>query len=160
VYPLPIQTCQNGAAQRSTTVRTHCCFFVCKQNPSDCCYFYQTNKETCCSHCRSSIIEFPVDSSVHTKMTSPSVGTSRISSSNSSSNSNSNSQIHSCMYSNSNSHHAHSLDCASNEIRSNDVLCGRGKVDHGTLGWLGLLRRHSRSLPFPIRLLTSNRNSR
>jgi hypothetical protein len=30
-------------------------------------------------------------------------------------------------------------------------------VDHGTLGWLVLLRRHSRSLHFPIRLLTSNR---
>jgi hypothetical protein len=74
------------------------------------------------------------------KMTSPSVETGRSS--------------------HSNSNRIHSPHCASDEIRSNDVLCGRGKVDHGTLGWLRLLHRRGRPLHFPIRLLTAKLNSR
>jgi hypothetical protein len=55
-----------------------------------------------------------------------------------------------------NSNRIHSPICVSDEIRSNDVICGRGKVDHGTLVLRFLLHRRSRPLPFPICLLTAN----
>jgi hypothetical protein len=50
----------------------------------------------------------------------------------------------------------HSPDCALDNIRSSDVLCGRGRVGHGTLGLLGSLRRHNSYTSYlPICLLTT-----
>jgi hypothetical protein len=82
---------------------------------SDYCFYYQPSKYVHTLE-PSNNIAFPVNSFVHMKMTSLSVETSR--------------------RSHSNSNRLHSPNCASEEIRGNDVICGRGKVDHGTLGLL------------------------
>jgi hypothetical protein len=82
---------------------------------SDYCFYYQPTKHVYTLE-PSNNIAFQVDSSVHMKMTSPSVETSRSS--------------------HGNSNRLQSPHCSSEEIRGNDVICGRGKVDHGTLGLL------------------------